>query len=539
MTAQLTTSRDADPRSDVIGPATFPVGKVAAAESFSILFESEADRETMPQPPGYFVDLNVDQIVNDIIAGRDEYNLSTFFNSTLRREEAIRYRNEVFLDYEDTAIRAALCAFAGMMRMTRQHLAQAEKLHEALQKQAWLADAVDLYCNACTELARTLRTLKPRSRGLTNFLAYLEGYTGSSRFSTMRSGATALKRDLAALRYKVIVEGSSFTVQSYDGEIDYSADVLDTFNRFKQGTVKDHSGKFHEWPDMNHVEAKILEFVSILNPETFKRLADFSAHNRDFRDGIIQTFDREIQFYAAYFDYIGALRAAGAPFCYAEIAVTDKSMRSHQGFDLALAVKLAKEDQTVVRNDFELRDKERILVVSGPNQGGKTTFARMFGQMHYLACLGCPVPGRSARLLLFDGLFTHFEREETIDTLSGKLQDDLKRIHDILRQATSKSIVILNEIFTSTSLEDALFLSKRIIEKIVEMDMVAIWVTFVDELSIIGPATVSMVSSVNPEHPTDRTFRILRKPADGKSYAMSLAEKHSLTYDLIIERIGA
>ncbi|MGH6702970.1 MAG: MutS-related protein [Bradyrhizobium sp.] len=539
MTARSSAQYDADPPSPgVTGTAAFPEGKVVVPSLFSILFEHETDRKSAPAPPSYFVDLNIDQIVDGIVAGRDEYDLRSFFNCTLRRGGAIRYRNEVFRDYNKPAIHKPLAAFAQTMRTMRQYLSQAEKLHERFQKEAWIVDAIDVYCGGCWELAQALRAGEPHSRGLTTFLSNLEEYIGSIRFSEMKNAAAGLKRDLTTLRYKVIVDGDSFTVQRYDGEIDYSADVLETFERFKQGSVKDHSGKFDDWPDMNHVEAKILEFVSLLYPEIFARLDAFCKLNTDFRDIMVQAFDREIQFYAGYSDYIGILKGASAPFCEAEMAEAEKNVQSRDGFDLALAVKLAREGKTFVRNDFELNGEERILVVSGPNQGGKTTFARMFGQMHYLACLGCPVPGRSARILLFDALFTHFEREETIETLSGKLQDDLNRVHDILSEATSRSIVILNEIFTSTSLEDALFLGKQIIARIVEMGMLAVWVTFVDELSVLGPETVSMVSDVNPEGPASRTFRILRKPADGKSYAKSLAQKHGLTYERIIERVG-
>ena len=103
--------------------------------------------------------------------------------------------------------------------------------------------------------------------------------------------------------------------------------------------------------------------------------------------------------------------------------------------------------------------------------------------------------------------------------------------------ATSDSIVILNEIFTSTSLADALLLSKHIIAQILTRDMLAVWVTFVDELSRFGPETVSMVSDVVGDDPTQRTFKITRKPADGRSYAMSLAEKHGLTYERILGRV--
>lgn len=505
---------------------------------YSILFERpDSIRDNAPGAPVLFADLNLDQVVSAITSGREEYNLIVFFQIPLNTIEAITYRHEIMRDLHSATLLEHINSFAQKMRTARMRHAQAEELRYKYQKEACFLEAAEIYCDAVRCLERDLVLADPKSRGLVAFQRHLKSYIESDRFTSLTNDTTAVGSGLNAIKYSLLIKDDRFTVRAYDAELDYCAEIESAFERFKHGAVKDYTVTFRNWPEMNHIEEKVLEFVARLYPQVFSTLDTYCEAHSSYLDDTIARFDREIQFYVAYLEHVARFTQQGLAFCYPAMCNQDKEIYAHEAFDLALANRLRSEHLTVVCNDFYLKDGERIFVVSGPNQGGKTTFARSFGQLHYLASLGCPVPGKKARLFLFDRLFTHFEKEEDIRTLRGGLEDSLIRFHDILDRATSNSIIIMNEIFASTTLQDALLLGTKVLRRLIDLDLLCVCVTFMDELALLSEQTVSMVSTVVPENPVLRTYKIERKPPDGLAWAISIAEKYRLTYDRLMERL--
>ena len=529
---QLSTCSHPNSSSTQQGAASLPF--------YSILFDRpeksiSVDDQRCPQ---IFADLNLDQIVDSITAARDEYNLKPYFHMPLRCVETVTYRHDVLRDLEDQSVPGYLRSFAEKMRDMRHHHSQAEQLYYKYQKQSSFLDAVKTYCDAVTQLSHDLLRANVASRGFIALRGYLAAYVESGEFRTLVVETRKLRADLAGIRYSLHVAGKRVTVRKYDNELDYGADVLQTFDKFSQEATKEYHFRYNARPEMNQVEAAILDLVARLFPEIFSSLQAYYERHSDFISKTVARFDREVQFYTACHEYVGKFKLNGLPFCYPEVTDQSKEVYGNGVFDLALAEKLSRERSSIVPNDFYLRNPERILVVSGPNQGGKTTFARIFGQLHYLASIGCPVPGTDARLFLFDQLFTHFEKEEDIHDLSSKLEDELRRMRQILDSATPDSILIMNESFLSTTLDDALLLSKEIMRRIVQLDLLCVSVTFLDELASFCETTVSMVSMVDPNDPALRTFKVIRTPANGLAYAVAIAQKHKLSHDAIKVRIA-
>ena len=506
----------------------------------SILFCGGSPPMEMPSPPAYFSDLNLDQVEAALIKEREQYRLEEFFRVRLSDPEAVEYRQDVFRDLEIPAVRRAVEAFAASMVEVRLWLTRTSTRYEHYEQARWFLDAVREYLDAVRRLADDLAREEPDSAGLQALVEFLTTYLDGQALLHLQQDADRVASDLAQVRYNVWLRGARITVAPYDDESDFSVDIERTFARFQRDTEK-HPEQVARGgaSQLDTLESRILKRVALVFPSEFAALDEFRRVHADFVDPVIDRFDREVQFYIAYLDLVAPLQRGGLRLELPRVSDGSKDEMVRDTFDLALALQLVPEQRSAVTNDLSLSRAERIWVITGPNNGGKTTTARAIGQLHHLAALGCPVPGHGVSLFVVDEIFTHFERREDPSALTGKLGEELQRFAADFDRATPRSLVIMNEMFSSTSASDALELSLAMLRRIDELDALGVCVTFLDELADFSPKAVSMVCGVDPKDPAIRTFRIDRRPADGRAYARALAHKYGLSGDQIGKRVGS
>lgn len=506
----------------------------------SILFLRDVPLATLESAsePAWFADLNLDRLVTAVCGRYPVDLLAPFFWVLLSDPESVRYRQETLREVAAPEVRDALERFEGTARRIYQERSLMEASRYSRQKQRCLLDAARLYCTAATQLHEDLAAVELGSQALRGLRDHLRGIVGGRKFGSLRDEAQECVAGLDAICYTVQVHENRVRVQPFQHQPDLEEQVRSLFDRFRDPDAAEEPPRRFRGSGFSHVEAEILDQVADLFPEEFARLDAFCERHAQYVDPIVSRLSREVAFPLAWARFTSELESHGLPVTFPEVS-NDRTCRATDTYDMALATKLGDRAADLVGNELQLDKDERVMVVTGPNQGGKTTYARLVGQLCHLAAIGCPVAGNDVRLPLVDRVFTLFERAESADTQRGKLQDDLIRTHAILESATPRSLVILNEVFSSTTSDDAAALARRVIDRLVDLGCCTVCVTFLDELASYRDRVVSLVAGVDPDDPGIRTFRIERRPADGRAYAEAIARKYRLTPAQIAERLAS
>lgn len=505
----------------------------------SILFvHSNPSRALVECDPKTLSDLGLKDVFAQIGATCPDRDIAPILRRMLSGKEALHARQAVFKALRDKNLVVALEGFAAQMRALREARTAGEKVTHPLQRQLNALALTRTYINALKDLGAAFGRTKAGAQLLDAFGAALNARLAGPEFTKLDAHTSQLSARLHKLRYALSVKNDVISVTALQKRGDLSARTRTLLKRFSKD-IEDLPSKVVGFAsgNLNHIEEAILERVAFLFVSEFSDLHAFFQDATGVPDQDVDRFDTELAFYLAVNRHFVDLEQSGLPVCLPQLSETEKPPNISAGYDLALAARLQDAGHNMVPNDVPQDLGAHIIVVTGPNQGGKTTFARMIGQTHFLAALGAPVPARKATLFVPDRIFTHFERREDAAQQQGRLLEAVTRIHDILRASTDKSLIVMNEVFNSTSLADAVLLSGAVLKKIKAKQAICVWVTFLDELANSGPAVASMVAQLEPGEGDARSFRVAHQPADGRAHAMAIAAKYGLTYEAIKARL--
>jgi DNA mismatch repair ATPase MutS len=200
-------------------------------------------------------------------------------------------------------------------------------------------------------------------------------------------------------------------------------------------------------------------------------------------DHILSFFRRlrlELGFYVGCLNLRDQLGRKREPLCLPEpLPANQPMLTSHALYDVCLSLNM--EDR-VVGNDVP-GDHKALVMITGANRGGKSTLLRSIGLAQLMMQCGMFVPAESFRANVCHGVFTHFKREEDASMESGKLDEELSRMSEIVDQVSPYSVVLLNESFASTNEREGSEIARQIVSAFLEADVKVLYVTHMFDLA--------------------------------------------------------
>jgi DNA mismatch repair ATPase MutS len=221
--------------------------------------------------------------------------------------------------------------------------------------------------------------------------------------------------------------------------------------------------------DINGIKA-----LSELRDRGINLVANALAQSTDHILSFFNMLRTELAFYVGCLNLYEQLTQKGEPVCFSLPVAPAERRHSFTGlYDVCLTLSI---EERVVRNNVNA-DQKDLVIITGANQGGKSTFLRSIGLSQLMMQSGMFVPAESFSSNLCDNLFTHYKREEDTSMNSGKFDEELSRMSDIVNHLTKNSILLFNESFAATNEREGSEVARQIINVLLEKHIKVFYVT--------------------------------------------------------------
>jgi hypothetical protein len=262
--------------------------------------------------------------------------------------------------------------------------------------------------------------------------------------------------------------------------------------------------------------------LSELHGKGVNLVANALAQSTDHILSFFRMLRSELAFYVGCLNLHERLTGKNEPVCFPVPLPTDRLGLSATGlYDPSLTLHIGSR---VVGNDLAA-DGTTLIMITGANQGGKSTFLRSVGLAQLMTQCGMFAPAQELQISVGNGVFTHYKREEDAGMDMGKLDEELARMSDIVDQVSPGGLVLCNESFASTNEREGSQIAREVVRALTGRGIRVVFVTHLFDLAYrfhaeAGPGTLFLRAERRPGG--ERTFRISPGEPQPTSYGADL-----------------
>ncbi len=465
-------------------------------------------------------DLELDTLFNAMALG-DPFLLEVAKKvvlSSLTDLETIRYRQQILQDCLNNA-----AVVREMYAVAVEAIAREKKvwgvfrdypsgiLHRAIE-------VLELFVDSLKKLRQIADIHADRfvSEGFTTFFAMLRRELDDAYFATVQQHLKTLKFRKGVLMSAKLGKGNKGTSYVLRTPPDQPQRLIERLFADRPPTYtftiaeRDESGA---------------RALSELQDRGINLVANALAQSTDHILSFFAMLRTELAFFVGCLSLHTLLAKLGAPICFPQPVACDERKLLVQGlYDACLALTMKRQ---VVGNTVQAEGKD-LVIITGANQGGKSTFLRSIGLAQLMMQCGLFVPAESFCANVCARLFTHFKRKEDATMKSGKLDEELSRMSEIVGQLTPHSMVLFNESFAATNEREGSEIARQIVSALVEKRIKVCFVTHLSEFARgVYEQKLENALFLRAERQADgrRTFKLLEGEPLQTSYGADVYQR--------------